>query len=304
MKDGYVTGTGVQTERVGAETALTNEDMEKINRHTRRPYAPEEVFAFSMVLCDNQVDRDGECFPRESLEKLRELFQGRTCIFDHQRTSANQAARIFDTALEEVAGQVTEDGEVLVRLVARAYLPRTKGTEETISLIDSGMLKEVSVSCAVARRVCSICGEEQCEHEMGQEYGGKTAHRLLLEPTDAYECSFVAVPAQKNAGVTKHYVQEDCRGPEKRWRALEQEAAWGRKYRESLTADVLKYSALVQPDLPGEVMKSAVKGLSMQELATMSRTYEKMAQKALPLKPQLAVEKDSTVWERNGEYRI
>lgn len=281
MKEGYV-AEGIREEGPGPE------DMEKINRYTRRPFGAEEVFVFSMVLCDNQVDRDGERFPAASLEKLRELFLGKTCIFDHQRSSSNQAARIFDTALEEVPGESVGDGEPLTRLTARAYLPRTKGNEEVIALIDSGMLKEVSVSCAVARRVCSLCGQEECEHD---------APRLLLEPTDAYECSFVAVPAQKGAGVTKHYA-------DKQWRALEEEARWGRKYRESLTANVLKYSALVQPELPREVMKSAVKGLSMEELASMGRTYEKMAQKALPLKPQLAVEKEGRFEGQNREYRI
>lgn len=304
MKEGYIDWDG-EMEAQPAAGALTAEDLEKINRYTRRPYGAKEVFTFSMVLCDNQVDRDGERFPVESLEKLRELFLGKTCIFDHQPTSAGQAARIFDTALEEVPGETAEGGETLTKLVARAYLPRIQGNEGMIELIDSGMLKEVSVNCSVARRVCSICGKEQCGHEPGQEYGGQVAHRLLLEPTDAYECSFVAVPAQKGAGVTKRYGQMGPWATEKQWRALKEEARWGREYRESLTAQVLKYSALVQPELPGEVMRAAVKGLDMGELAAMGRTYEKMAQKMLPLKPQLAAKRENGPDDgRNREYRI
>ena len=42
--------------------------MEKINLYTRRAYKPEEVYTFSVVLCDNEVDRDGECFTKETLE--------------------------------------------------------------------------------------------------------------------------------------------------------------------------------------------------------------------------------------------
>ena len=34
--------------------------MEKINLYTRRAYKPEEVYTFSVVLCDNEVDRDSE----------------------------------------------------------------------------------------------------------------------------------------------------------------------------------------------------------------------------------------------------
>lgn len=45
--------------------------------------------------------------------------------------------------------------------------------------------------------------ERPCSHEAGQEYGGALCWHELRNPTDAYEWSFVAVPAQKRAGVTK-----------------------------------------------------------------------------------------------------
>lgn len=147
------------------------EDMREINRYTRRAYEPGEVYAFSLVLCDNEIDRDFERFSVESLERLRELFLGRTCIFDHERKSANQTARIYHTELERVDGKTTQTGEGLTRLVARAYLPRTQGNREIVELIESGILKEVSVSCAVKRGVCGICGKESCEHVKGKSYG-------------------------------------------------------------------------------------------------------------------------------------
>ena len=52
--------------------------IEKINRFTRRDFTEDELYIFSVVLCDNDVDRDYECFTDESLEKLSELFMGRT----------------------------------------------------------------------------------------------------------------------------------------------------------------------------------------------------------------------------------
>ncbi len=120
-------------------------DMEKINRYTRRAYRPEEVYAFSLVLCDNEVDRDYERFSREALRGLAELFPGKTLLFDHQRRAAGQTARIYDTGLEEDPGRLTQAGEPYARLTARAYLPRTPGNREVIELIESGILKEVSV---------------------------------------------------------------------------------------------------------------------------------------------------------------
>ena len=134
------------------------EDMEAINRYTRRDYGPEEVYAFAMVLCDNEIDRDYERFSVESLDRLRELFLGKTCIFDHECRSANQTARIYHTELRRVAGETTGAGEELVQLLAKAYLPRIEGSRGTIELIESGILKEMSVSCDIGRRVCGICG--------------------------------------------------------------------------------------------------------------------------------------------------
>lgn len=288
-------------------------EMEKINRYTRREYAPEEVYSFSLALCDNEVDRDLERFSGEALEKLRELFLGKTCIFDHERRSANQTARIYDTWLERDTGRRTRAGEEYVRLMAKAYLPRTEESRGVVERIESGILKEVSVSCSVKRSVCGVCGQEQCRHVQGKDYGGMVGHRVLMEPADAYECSFVAVPAQRGAGVTKSFGKE--RGPlelekllresgaegvelskaqaeelARRMEELREKAGWGEQYREALSADILKYSVLIQPELPAAVLKSALSGLSLSELSVMGKTYERMAQDRLPLKPQLAPE--------------
>ncbi len=308
---------------VKAAQELSQEEMGAINRYTRRAYEPQEVYVFSLVLCDNQVDRDLERFPKESLERLKELFLGKTCILDHECKSANQTARIFSTGMRICEDQRTKTGEPLAQLTAQAYLPRTKGNEETIALIDGGILKEVSVSCSVKRRVCSVCGQEQCAHVPGREYGGQVAHHLLLEPTDAYECSFVAVPAQRGAGVTKHFAGEEAvdkllgqaqaeavviskaQAGEigRRFRALAEKARWGQRYRRELEKGVLKYSAIVQPEMPREVMEATVKALGIEELAAMEKTYGRMAERALPLRPQLAPEPGDRE-EGNGEFRI
>lgn len=306
---------------VKAAGEVSAAEMEEINRYTRRAYGPEEVYTFSLVLCDNEIDRDYERFSVESLKKLRELFLGKTCIFDHERRSANQTARIYHTEVKEREGETTQAGEVLTQLTARAYLPRTKGSEETIELIESGILKEVSVSCSVKRAVCSVCGKEKCQHEKGKVYGGKTAHRVLLDPSDAYECSFVAVPAQRGAGVVKAKGQTvekllEGSGGEtritkaqaqeigRRFRELSEKARWGETYHQELEREVLKYSGLIQPEVPRSVMESVVKSLDVGELAAMQRAYRSMAEKALPLSPQLLPRKKRDQEGPNREFLI
>ena len=83
---------------------------------------------------------------------------------------------------------------------------RTESNQDLIAEIEGGIKREVSVGCSVARMVCSICGEEggRCGHRKGEAYDGKLCFFSLDEPLDAYEWSFVAVPAQPAAGVVKN----------------------------------------------------------------------------------------------------
>lgn len=172
-------------------------DMQAINRHALRELSPEEVYTFRCVACDDRIDRDFERFPLETLRKLAPMFVGKTVISDHAWTAKGQQARIYAAAVEE------RDGVNV--LVVSCYMLRTEATADTIAAIEGGILKEVSVGCAVGRAVCTACGKEygSCGHQKGREYNGKRCIVELLEPIDAYELSFVAVPAQPGAGVTK-----------------------------------------------------------------------------------------------------
>ena len=195
---------------------LSPEEMERINAMSKKKLEPGEVYAFAVRLCDNEIDRDNERFPAATLEELAPLFVGRSGLFDHQWSTRNQAARIYRTEVVRESW-MTEAGEPYCYLKGCAYLLRTEGNRELIAAIEGGIKKEVSVGCAVERSVCSICGEElrTCPHEKGAEYGGRRCWAELVRATDAYEWSFVAVPAQRNAGVMKHM-------------RMEQEAALGR----------------------------------------------------------------------------
>ena len=82
-------------EAVGGEhTAVTAQDLELIGALARRPLGAEEVYTFSVRLCDNEIDRDFERFPAQTLEELAPLFVGKAGIFDHQWSARGQAARI------------------------------------------------------------------------------------------------------------------------------------------------------------------------------------------------------------------
>ena len=119
---------------------VSGEELEKINGYAREPLTEDKVFVFRVALCDNDIDRDGEKFSSGALEKLAELFKGRTGIFDHDPKSSKQTARIFDTWVETLPEKTTTDGEVYRRLMAKAYMVRTSSNGDLISEIQSGIM--------------------------------------------------------------------------------------------------------------------------------------------------------------------
>lgn len=308
--------------------SATAEELELINTYTRRTLTADEVYVFTVVLCDNDVDRDGERFTVESLFALEKLFVGKTGIFDHNPSAKNQTARIISCRVENVASRTTATGDEYFCLKARAYLPRTEGNSELIAALDSGIVKEVSVGCAVGKILCSVCGDDigMCPHRKGETYGGKLCCGELTEPYDAYEWSFVAVPAQKNAGVTKTaygkeidmegimkklsrgqsatFSDRDCKKLLEYIDSLKQSAKDGVYYRDSLTTEVLRLSAAVQPGISRETMESVTKGMSVAQLKEFKNAFEKQRAELIPVAPQLYTEKKSTKSDANGQYHI
>lgn len=182
-------------------------DMKKINLFTRKELTSEDVYTFPITLCDNEIDRDGERFSTPALHTLAKLFLGKTGIFDHNPKAENQAARIYDTDIVRDSRRKTAAGETYHKLTALAYMLRTEKNADLIAEIDGGIKKEVSVGCAVSKILCSVCGKNQKDESCGHRVGVDGTHRILDDPIDAYEWSFVAVPAQRNAGVTKQYME-------------------------------------------------------------------------------------------------
>lgn len=234
-KAGALTGTGVPDER----------QLEQINRWAKTPLTAEQVYVFSVRLCDDAVDRDFEQFSTQALPRLAELFVGKTGICDHEWSSQRQVARIFDA-------QVIRDGAVSL-IQAWVYMLRNEKTQTMIGEIEGGIKKEVSVGCAMGKSTCSICGKPygSCEHRKGEIYGGNLCTAILSEPVDAYEFSFVAVPAQRQAGVMKRkggacVKLEDYVAKSQdpllmdSLSGLQREAELGRAYRKQLEQDAVR----------------------------------------------------------------
>ncbi|MBQ2854921.1 MAG: hypothetical protein IJE81_05555 [Oscillospiraceae bacterium] len=269
----------------GVPTAV---QLESINTQAKARLTAEQVYVFSLRLCDDQVDRDNERFDTAALPGLAKLFIGKTGIVDHRWSSDRQIARIFETQV------VKEQGVSYVK--AWAYIRRGGANDETIADIEAGIKKEVSVGCAMGSAVCSVCGSEYgtCGHRKGEYYDGLRCCAVLQEPVDAYEFSFVAVPAQREAGVLKGMrvspalkdLAEEF-GVQGEYRALLKEAQLGRQYRKELEQSVVRLFQTLELGTDYDVMHSIVKTAAAEDLMQLRDALEAKTAEFLPAVTQL-----------------
>ena len=140
----------IQKDLTGTAGVPAETELAEINRFAKSPLRAEEVYAFSLRLCDNEVDRDWERFDETALNALGDLFVGKSGIFDHQWTAEGQTARIYRAQVVREPAQMTAAGDGYCWLKAWAYLLRTEKNADLIAEIEGGIKREVSVGCSVA----------------------------------------------------------------------------------------------------------------------------------------------------------
>ena len=270
----------------GMPTAV---QLEAINTQAKAQLTAQQVYVFSLRLCDDQVDRDWERFDTAALGGLAKLFIGKTGIVDHRWSSENQIARIFETQV------VQENGASYIK--AWAYIRRGGSNDEIIADIEAGIKKEVSVGCAMGRCICSVCGSEYgtCGHIKGEHYDGQLCCGILCEPMDAYEFSFVAVPAQREAGVLKGMgagsrklkeLAEEF-GVQAEYRGLCKEAELGRQYRKELEGDVVRMCLALELGADRDVLQGIVKTAAAEDLMKLRAALEGKMAECYPVMTQL-----------------
>ena len=254
------------------ENELSKEDLALINTFTQKEMTKDDIFSFCVILCDNEIDRDYERFTEDSLHKLADFFIGKTAIRDHSMKSSDQSARTYKTEVIKDSTRKNSLGEDYVYLKAWCYMPRIKKNEELIEEIKAGIIKEVSVGCAVKSCICSVCGKElgksECSHVRGGVYDGRLCYGELQNPTDAYEWSFVAVPAQKNAGITKKFLKSE----NERLKGL---AKAGQLYRTEKQTELVKAFVAAFPSLGDKLCKKMAECLETDELCAAAKAVSK-----------------------------
>lgn len=300
---------------------LQSEDIDLINRFTVNPLTADEVFCFNITLCDNEIDRDFERFSLKAIEALSEMFVGKTGIMDHNPKSENQSARIFKTWVEQDADKQTTSCEPYTALRARAYMPITEKNKDIITEIKAGIKKEISIGCSIKSCICSVCGtdirKKACKHRKSEIYNGGICHYILDNPADAYEFSFVAIPAQPEAGVTKSFEPNgtEARSGDdvtvsletvkqlsleiNRLKKLNKQSEF---FRGEFEAEVTALAALALPDIDTNDFAELCKELSLERLSMLKNAFKKRAAESFPLAPQLGKAEKSE--NHNNNFNI
>lgn len=309
----------------------TEQELELINKYTRTPLDESQVYVFSLTLCDNEVDRDFERFSVSALKSLQRLFIGKTGLFDHSMSSKDQSARVFYTYLETDPTRKNSLSEPYTALKARAYMLCNEKNADLIKEIEGGIKKEVSIGCAMKSCVCSICGKDmknhRCAHIKGKTYSGKLCYGTLENATDAYEWSFVAVPAQRNAGVTKAFKKkeekilntaseiiksmtpetvlsdEETVSVREYVEHLEQLAQEALTYRKHLIRDIERYSLIVMPKVSAKHIAAGCENMELDKLKSFKEQLYKQSLQSMPAATQLRYTKAADTTD-NTQYKI
>lgn len=165
----------------------------------------------------------------------------------------------------------------------------------------------------------------KCSHIKGETYGNKLCHCILSDVRDAYEWSFVAIPAQVNAGVTKGYEKDfrntlnliksvksgECVSFTKEQSlelceyisALEKSADDGRIYRRTLTDEIVKFALIAVPGISDESIRKMCASAETSELMNFRDAFRQKAGGVIPLSPQLKAKKEKEITD-NSEYKF
>jgi hypothetical protein len=214
----------------GATMRPTDEQLERINKFTRKAVTADEVVAFTTLSCNDIPDRDDDRFKTECVKGFAALEQpfsptGKSYMLDHVYKVENAVGRIFGTDTKKVDSALFLTNEV--------YVPNTEKNKGFIEDIDFGINWAVSVGVMLGSDECSLsfCKAPfsswgwwcQNGHDKGLYYtedaeedawgwptpcdpktsGAQKCIRDFDDPKDMYELSQVFLGAQYFAALEK-----------------------------------------------------------------------------------------------------
>lgn len=174
--------------------------IEQINRAVKPPQAAnaENINIRAMYIVNDLVNSHGGRFRREDLSRICELLADSPVLVGHNRADI-PLARTFYAELEE------RDGINWVK--SYFYWPKSADSQpdELQRKIDSGVLKECSISFVYSFPECSVCGEDfrRCNHEANHAAAGhEQAHFIYRDIQQVLETSLVYKGSVRGTHIT------------------------------------------------------------------------------------------------------
>lgn len=170
--------------------------VSQINKNIKPPRRAtlDNVNIRVMYLLNDLVNSHGGRFKRANLASLSRLIIDTPVLIGHDRSSA-PLARNFHAELEQ--------REKTLWLKSYFYWPKSNDGEsdQLLEKIDSGILKECSISFIYTTPECSDCGQDirNCPHEAGAKNG---THFIYKDITQVLETSLVSKGSVKGTYVT------------------------------------------------------------------------------------------------------
>jgi hypothetical protein len=169
--------------------------IDKINSTIKPPReaTADNVNIRAMYVVNDLVNSHGGRFRREDLTKLCELIVDTPVLVGHNREET-PLARTFHAELEE-------RGNVLW-LKSYFYWPKSGEQDDLLLKIDSGILKECSISFVYTTPECSVCGDDirKCPHDLGS--GPDAPHFIYGGISQVLETSLVYKGSVKGTYIT------------------------------------------------------------------------------------------------------
>jgi len=166
--------------------------VDAVNKYTLRPLKREEFSAFTMDLCNNQIDAHYSRFPVEELEKINVMVPGRPFMERHDTKGTLPRGTFFRSRLHDEP----ERDHVSVR--PDVYILNTEDNRGLIANIEGGVYRGTSIGFSFMRPECSICHKDirTCDHVPGRTYGDEACHYVMHDVASVLEGSVVFSASQ------------------------------------------------------------------------------------------------------------
>lgn len=155
----------------------SDEELKLIETVLGKPVKKEDVFIFTMRICDNDIDRDNECFSVSALYQISEMIVGKKGIISNIIVNEkNIIAQIYSAKVCCDYEKRTSIGQDYQYVEAKAFIIISDESKAICKMIQDNEINEVSIGCSVEQHI--------------EVHNVNKVYIELRNVTDVYEWSF------------------------------------------------------------------------------------------------------------------